>query len=350
MEKYFTLEELGQLANCSFEGDPNIKVRSVNSLEEAEKDEVSFLANLRYRDMLSKTNAGIVCVDFSIPKVLGRNYLISDNPSKTFQYITDLLIDKTETGFENIHETSVIHSSVSFSSDLFIGPNTTIDKNVKIGKGTKIFNNVSISADVEIGENCIIFPGVIIREKSKIGNRVILQPGCIIGSCGFGYITNSEGKHQKIEQLGKVILEDDVEIGANTTIDRARFKNTTISKGTKIDNLVQIGHNVHLGEHNIIVSQTGISGSAKTGKYVVLGGQCGVVGHVAIPDHTIVASRGGVTKTIEKGGQYGGSPLQTYHEFNKQRLYMKNIEKYVKKIESLEKKIESLERLLAKKT
>lgn len=347
MAKHFTLDELASWTGATLVGDPTHKVNGVNSLEDASSCDVSFLANPRYKERLKDCQAGVVCVDHHTPLFEGRNFLVSDNPSKTFQCITDKLLATSHTGFEGIHPSAVIHSSVRYGDNVLIGPHVSIDQNTTIGQGTRIHGHVFIGADVIIGENCTIYPGVIIRERCVLHDRVILQPGAVIGSCGFGYITDKAGHHHKIEQLGSVILEEDVEIGANTTIDRARFKHTYISKGTKIDNLVQIGHNVVLGEHNIVVAQTGISGSAKTGKHVVFGGQAGVVGHVEIADHTQIATRGGVTKSIKEGGPYGGSPLQPFHEFNKHRVYIRNIEKYVKKIEELEKEVQRLQSLLS---
>lgn len=348
MSKVFTLEALAKFAQCDFIGNPHHTVDCVNSLESASSSEVSFLANLRYKDLLATSQAGIICIDLSTPLIEGKNFLISSNPSKTFQLITDLILSTGLSGFEKIHPTAVIHETVSYAEDVVIGPHVTIDQNVSIGKGTKIYANTFIGSNVILGENCIIYPGVVIRENCILHNRVILQPGAVIGACGFGYITDPSGHHHKIPQLGNVILEDDVEIGANTTIDRARFKHTSISKGTKIDNLVQIGHNVALGKHNIIVSQTGISGSAKTGDHVILGGQAGVMGHIEIGDHVQVATRGGVSKTIKKPGQYGGSPLQPFQDFNKNRVHLRNIEKYIKRIEELERKLLALESLLIK--
>lgn len=347
MTKNFTLEELSALTRSKFVGNPQHTVNQVNSLESASSHEVSFLANFRYKELLKTTQAGIICIDTQTIPIEGKNFLISENPSKVFQTITDLMLPASVSGFEGIHPSAVIHPSAQIAEDVTIGPNTTIDQKVIIGKRSKIYANVFIGPEVIIGEECILYPGVVIRERCILRNRVILQPGAIIGSCGFGYITDAKGQHNKIEQLGNVILEDDVEIGANTTIDRARFKHTYVNRGTKIDNLVQIGHNVVLGEHNIIVAQTGISGSAKTGKYVVFGGQAGVVGHVEIADYTQIATRGGVSKSIKKGGQYGGSPLQPFNEFNKHRVYIRNIEKYVKRIEDLENKLYALEQQLS---
>ena len=237
MEKRYTLKELSLLTGAAYEGNPDTKVSNVNSLECATAYDVSFLSNLRYKELLKSSQAGIICIHPNDIQEEKKNFLISDNPSKTFQIITDLLILQSKTAFEQVHASSVVHPTALVEATVTIGPNTTIDQHAKIGKGTIIHNNVSIGPHVEIGEDCIIYPGVIVRERSVLKNRVILQPGCVIGSCGFGYITTHEGKHQKIEQLGNVILEDDVEIGANTAIDRARFKHTLISKGSKIDNI-----------------------------------------------------------------------------------------------------------------
>jgi UDP-3-O-[3-hydroxymyristoyl] glucosamine N-acyltransferase len=187
-----------------------------------------------------------------------------------------------------------------------------------------------------------LHPHVSIREECIVGNRVILQPGCVIGSCGFGYTTNREGKHQKLQQLGKVIIEDDVEIGANSTVDRSRFKSTIIKQGTKIDNLVQIGHGVVIGEDNIIVAQTGIAGSSQTGKHVTLAGQVAVAGHLKICDKVVIAGRGGVAKSIETPGTYGGYPLLPLNDYNRMLVHMRNLENFAKKIKELEKKLESI--------
>lgn len=350
MSKQFTLKELSDLTGAELFGDPNHTVTYVNSLESATASEVSFLANPRYQDLLKLTAAGVICIDAGTPLIEGKNFLVSSSPSKTFQMIVEAILVASSSGFSKVHPSAVLHETAIYGKDVLIGPHVTIDQNVKIGNGTKIYGNVYIGSDVQIGDNCVIYPGAIVRERSILHNRVILQPGAVIGSCGFGYITDKQGNHQKIDQLGHVVLEDDVEIGANTTIDRARFKHTYISKGTKIDNLVQIGHNVVLGKHNIIVSQTGISGSSKTGDYVVMGGQSGVVGHVEIADHIQIATRGGVTKNLTEKGQYGGNPIQTLREFNRQRVYLHNIEKYVKKIETLENELRELKKLISQKT
>jgi UDP-3-O-[3-hydroxymyristoyl] glucosamine N-acyltransferase len=313
----------------------------VESLETASHEDASFLANLRYKDAMLRSDAGVVFISPQIEeRPSNRNYLLANDPSVAFQKAVSLFLDSpyNKTGFEAIHPTAVIHPTAQIGKGVQIGPYVTIDHGVLIGDDTQIFSHVSIGAGVTIGKNCILHPHVTVRERCVLGNHVILQPGAVIGSCGFGFATNAQGQHIKLDQLGIVEIQDFVEIGANTTIDRARFKKTIVSQGTKIDNLVQIGHNVQLGPHNIIVAQTGISGSTKTGKYVILGGQCGVVGHLEIADGVMVASRGGISKSLP-AGKYSGAPVLPIHEYNRQQVHLRKIADYVKRIEELEKKV-----------
>ena len=288
---------------------------------------------------MKKSNAGIICVDEKTELTTGKNYLVSTDPTRVIQTIAELFIPQKPSGFTGIHPSAVIHPSAHIDPTATIGPNTTIDRDTKIGPHTLIGPNVSIGFEVEIGTECHIHPNTTIRERCRLGNRVILQPGSVIGSCGFGYAPDKLGRHTKLEQLGVVILEDDVEIGANTTIDRARFKATIIRKGTKIDNLVQIAHNVEVGEHNIIAAQTGIAGSAKTGKYVMMGGQVGIVGHVEIADQVMIATRGGVSKSL-KTGKYRGSPAIPINEYQRQEVHVRKLEEYAARLKELEKKLQ----------
>jgi len=340
----WTIQELAEKTGASVVGDPHHLIFGVDALESATSQDASFLANLRYKEAIASSQAGVICVDRTTPLLSGKNYLLSDSPSETFQQIATLFLRTNEgqSGFSGIHPTAIIHPTAVLGENVSIGPYVVIDQKAKIGNHTTLHAHVSIGPNVFVGEHCLFYPHVVVRERCIVGNRVILQPGAVIGSCGFGYLTNSKGKHIKLDQMGIVILEDDVEIGALTTIDRARFKATRISQGTKIDNLVQIGHNVTVGEDNIIVSQTGIAGSAKTGKRVVIGGQAGLVGHIEIADGTMIASRGGVSKSIKKSGRYAGGPVLPINEYNKQQVLLRNIEQFVKKIEALEKRLENL--------
>ncbi|MFY7843467.1 MAG: UDP-3-O-(3-hydroxymyristoyl)glucosamine N-acyltransferase [Rhabdochlamydiaceae bacterium] len=344
----FTLSQLAHLTQSQFSGDPEFQVNGVDSLETASLSDVSFLENLKYKESLHSTKAGIVCVHPDIDRLPGKNYLISSNPSWCFQKIVDLILGKTylPSSFQGIHPTAIVSEGAYIEENVSIGPYTVIDRGVKVQAGTYIGPHCFIGPDCEIGRECLIHPNVTIREKTILGNNVILQPGVVLGSCGFGYHTNQKGEHIKIPQLGNVVVEDFVEIGSHSVVDRARFKSTIIKKGSKIDNLVQIGHNVHIGEHNIIVSQTGIAGSSKTGQYVILGGQVGVVGHIEITDHVTVASRGGVSKSIKESGVYGGAPHMPLKEYHKQEAQLRQIGNLIRKIELMEKQIQEMENVL----
>lgn len=341
-----TLQELAELTQSQLIGDPHHRISGVESLESASSEEASFCANPLYRPLLQTTNAGVICIDSITPPIEGKNFLVSANPSDTFQILIKLFLTPHNSGFTGIHPSAVIHPSVILGKDVAIGPNAVIDQGCTIGDYTKIGPCVSIGPGVTIGSYCQIYPNATIREGCRLGDRVTLQSGAVIGSCGFGYTTDASGQHIKHEQLGIVILEDDVEIGANTAIDRARFKATRISKGTKIDNLVQIGHNVTLGPHNLIVSQTGISGSVKTGRHVVMGGQTGTVGHVEVASGAMFAARSGIKKSILRAGKYGGNPAVSLDTYNREQVYLRKISDYAKKIQALEAKFQELEEIL----
>lgn len=335
-----TLQQLSELTQSELVGDPAHVITGVEDLESATSTEASFLANPRYRPLLQTTEAGVICIDPDTPRVNGKNYLICSSPTITFQALIELFGKDRypASGFTGIHPTAVIHPSSTLAPNVTIGPYTVIDAGCTIGPHTLIGPHVVISAGTSIGASCHIHPHCTIREGTQIGNRVVIQPGAVIGSCGFGYSTDAKGQHQKQQQMGIVVLEDDVEIGANTTIDRARFKETRICRGTKIDNLVQIGHNVQLGPHNLIVSQTGISGSVKTGSHVVMAGQTGTVGHIEIASGAIFAARSGIKKSIKSSGNYGGNPAIPLAEHQRDQVCLKNIRALTSEVHALSAK------------
>ncbi len=344
-QKTFKLSDIALFTNSQLIGDPSYQIYGVADLERASTKEASFLENPRYGQAMLLSEAGVIFINSESLLIEGRNFLINENPSMAFQLLVEAFFEEKGelTGFEKIHPTAVIHPSCKLGTNVKIGPYAVIDKDVIIGNNTFIGTGVYIGPSVSIGKDCIIHPRVVIRERCLIGNKVILQPGAVIGSCGFGYITNKQGVHIKLSQLGTVEIEDDVEIGANTTIDRSRFETTTIKKGTKIDNLVQIGHNVTLGPYNIVVAQTGIAGSTKTGSHVVIGGQVAIAGHLKIGDGVLLAARSGVTKSITKTGKYGGIPAQPLEEHNRNSVFLHNIEKYfLKPLKALEEQIKQL--------
>ena len=339
--KKYTLQELADLLNAVVKGDASITIEGIDTLDEATNQDLSFLANPRYMEAMKKSKAGAICVDSKTPLSASQNYLICDNPSACFQKVMRLFLNEPMiTSFSGIHPTAVIHPTANIDPSANIGPYCVVDAQSTIGANTQLISHVTVGYGVTIGNNCIIHANCVIREGCVLENHVSLQPGCIIGSCGFGYIPDATGQYQKLEQLGNVVLQDFVEIGANTCIDRSRFKTTLIKKGSKIDNLCQIAHNVEVGEHNIIAAQTGIAGSSKTGKHVMLGGQVGIVGHVTLEDKVLIATRGGVSKSL-KSGTYRGSPAIPIQEYNRQEVFLRKVESLHQKIKELEAKLET---------
>jgi UDP-3-O-[3-hydroxymyristoyl] glucosamine N-acyltransferase len=342
----YTLDILARLTGCELIGDPAHQISGVENLEAALSHEAAFFENPRYERQLEKTQAGVIIIPKTIKPIPGKNFLISSNPSLSFQSVIELFITPPKSGFDGIHPTAVVHPGAIIGPDTRIGPHSIIDQGAVIGAQCVIETGVFIGAQTKVGSNCHFYSNVVVRENCQIGSRVILQPGVVIGSCGFGYFTDRQGKHIPLKQLGKVIIEDDVEIGANTTIDRARFKATIIKKGTKIDNLVQIGHQVEIGEDNLIVSQVGIAGSTKTGKNVVMGGQSGVAGHLHLADGVMLAAKTGVSKSLLQPGPYAGAPAIPLKEQHIQIMHMRNLEKHYQRLKELEAKVEALEKSL----
>lgn len=343
--KSFSLVELAQLTNSRLIGSAEYQITDVAPLESASNQDASFLANPRYESAMKKSTAGVIFIAPSIPVIDGRNFLINENPSQAFQKVVEAFhADATElTGFSGIHPSAVIDSTVTLGNNVQVGPNAVIDKGVKIGNNTSIGVGCYVGPNTVIGDNCLIHPNVTIRERCTIGNRVILQPGVVVGGCGFGYLTNAQGKHTKLAQVGTVEIEDDVEIGSNTTIDRARFKTTRIGRGSKIDNLVQIAHAVEIGPDNIIVAQTGIAGSTVTGSNVTIGGQVAIAGHLRIGSGVMVAGKSGVSKSLPAAGKYGGIPARALNEYNRNSVHLHRIEDYVQTIKDLENRLKALE-------
>lgn len=344
-QREFTLRELADLTGSQLIGDPDYRILDVADLSSASLNDASFYSNPRYEQAMKSSQAGVIFVDSSASLVEGKNYLISNHPSHAFQQLIDLLYANRLqlSGFKGIHPTAVIHETAHLEEGVSVGPYAVLDEGVKIGLNSYVGSGAYIGPNTIIGDLCVIHPKVVIRENCLIGNRVIIQPGAVIGSCGFGYISDKKGNHLKLNQLGNVRIEDDVEIGANTTIDRSRFKSTHVGKGTKIDNLVQLAHGVSLGLNNIIVSQVGIAGSASTGKNVVLGGQVGVAGHLQLGDNVSVAAKSGVSKSLPSG-RYGGIPAVSLEDYNRNQVYLRRIEKYAAQIKALESRIEKLEK------
>ncbi len=334
----YTLRELAEKTATVLEGAPDVRITGVADLESATADTASFLANPRYAQQMFRSAAGVIVVTKETERPSGKNYLLSEHPSRTFQQLIELFSVQLPPlcGFQGVHQSAVIHPTAFLGEEVTVAPQAVIDAQASIGAGSFIGSGSYIGPGVVIGKACIIHPHVVIREGCILGDRVVIQPGAVIGSCGFGFTTDKSGMHTKLNQVGNVVIENDVEIGANTTIDRARFQSTRIGEGTKIDNLVQIAHGVVVGKHSLLIAQTGIAGSTQVGNHVILAGQVAVNGHIKIGDRVVVGACSGVSKSLPRPGRYAGFPVMPLAEHNRTSVMLRNIASYVKQLRALQ--------------
>jgi UDP-3-O-[3-hydroxymyristoyl] glucosamine N-acyltransferase len=319
------------------EGDPSLQITGAASLAEATPGKISFFGNRKYIGLLRKTRASAVFVPANFAEAITPSQIRVSNPTKAFEQVVLKFAPKPITFAPGIHSSAVVHPSARLGERVSIQPYAVIEAGSRIGDDTIIGAGSYIGHETVIGSASLIYPRVTIRERSRIGSRVIIHSGAVIGADGFGF-EMVDGRHQKIQQLGIVQIDDDVEIGANTTVDRARFGRTWIQQGVKIDNLVQIAHNVVIGKNSVIVSQTGISGSARVGERVTMAGQVGIVGHVEIGDGTIIAAQSGVSKSLP-GGVWFGYPAVPFAEAKKQFAWVHRLGKLFARVKEIEKKL-----------
>lgn len=339
-----TLREVAQLIDGTVMGDESIVITGICGIKEAKEGDLTFVANSKYLHLMKNTAASAIITSRDVKRA-PKAIIQTDNPSLAFAKMVQLLAPNEIRHPKGIHPTAVIGQNVVLGKDVAIEPYGVIEDHAVIGNRTVLCTGVYVGHHSQIGEDCLVYPHVIIRERVQIGNRVIIHSGTVIGSDGFGFST-VKGVHHKIPQIGTVLIEDDVEIGANVTIDRARFDKTWIKKGTKIDNLVQIAHNVIVGENTVIVAQTGISGSTVIGNNVILAGQSGIVGHVSIGDNAVVAAQAGVTKSIPKNVCVSGYPAKPHAQAKRINACVQRLPELVKVIGKLQKRIEELENKL----
>lgn len=340
MKKSFELEELAKLTNSEIIGDPRHRITGVADLSSATAEEVSFLGNPRYEKKVKDSCAGAIIIRPDVKRNSTHNFLLTDDPYGVFQKVIELVYadQKDTTGFEGIHPSAVIHPEAKIADNVSIGPHVVIDKGARIGKGTQIDSGALIGMEASIGEDCQIHAHAVIKQRCTLGNRVVIQPGAVIGVCGYGFQQDSHGRHQRLHHYGIVEIHDDVEIGANTTVARARFHKTIIGEGTKIDGLVEIGHNVQIGKHCLIIGQTVIAGSTKIGDYVMMSAKVAIDGHLEIASGVMIRAYSGVSKSIKEPGAYGGIPVQGLAQDNRMQVHLRNIGKYVDRIKELEKR------------
>lgn len=341
---HFTAAQIASLIHATIEGDPQAGISDFAKIEEGRKDALSFIANAKYEHYLYTSDAGIIIVNDSLvlERPVQATLLRVADAYAAFATLLELYSKMTagtdtKTGVE---EPAYIHSTAVLGQDVYVGAFAYIGKNAKIGDRVKIYPGAYIGDQVTVENDCILYPGVKIYHNCRLGNRVILHSGVIIGSDGFGFAPLDDGTYKKIPQLGNVILEDDVEIGSNSTVDRATMGSTIIRKGVKLDNLIQVGHNAEIGEGTVIASQTGISGSTKIGKHCLIGGQAGVVGHIQIADGTRINAQSGVSKSVKKANTVlTGSPAHDFRSSLKSQAIFRNLPGLLDRIQQLEDKL-----------
>jgi UDP-3-O-[3-hydroxymyristoyl] glucosamine N-acyltransferase len=340
----FTAQQIALLLNGTVEGDSSATVDKLAKIEEAQAGSLSFLANPKYEPFLYTTNASIVIInnDFALTDKVKATLIRVDNAYSAFT----LLLDQYQSirlNKSGIEQPSFVHPSATIGKDVYIGAFAYIGADVKLGDNSKVYPNTYIGDNVTVGKNVTLFPGVKVYFDCVIGDNVIIHSGAIIGSDGFGFAPTGDGTYKKIAQIGNVVLGDDVEIGSNTTIDRATMGSTIIRKGVKLDNLIQIAHNVEIGTNTVIAAQTGISGSTKIGEQVILGGQVGVVGHISIAKGSQVQAQSGIGRTIdEENKKWAGTPAFAYSSNMRSQVVIQRLPELEKRIQELEKIIAEL--------
>jgi UDP-3-O-[3-hydroxymyristoyl] glucosamine N-acyltransferase len=342
----FTALTIAGFLNGEIVGNSDIKVNTIAKIEEGQPGALSFLANPKYEHYIYDTKSSIVLVNKSfVPSGhIGATLIKVENAYDAFASLLRL-VDQARPRKKGIHPTAIIEATAKIGSDVYIGPYTYIGENCIIGDQCSVYPHVYIGDNTRLGSNCTINPGVKIYHDCIIGEGCIVHAGTVIGSDGFGFAPQSESEFMKIPQLGNVILEDHVEIGANVTIDRATMGSTIIRKGVKLDNLIQIAHNVEVGENTVMAAQTGISGSTKVGKNCMFGGQVGLAGHIKIANGTKIGAQGGILGDVkEENTAIIGSPAIEVKQFLRSSVIFKKLPDMKVKIDSLEKEIESLKK------
>ena len=342
----FSALQIAELLDGEIKGNPQVTVNAVAKIEEGHKGDLSFLANPAYTQFLYTTEASVVIVnkDFIIEKEVNATLICVEDAYSAFAKILEHY-DKARGARSGVEEPSFISNSADIGPGVYRGAFSYIGDNSKLGENVKVYPNVHIGENVTIGNDVVLFAGVKICSGTIIGDNCTLHMGVVVGSDGFGFAPNSNNEYKKVVQTGNVVIESNVEIGANTTIDRATLGSTIIRKGVKLDNLIQVAHNVEIGENTVIAAQTGIAGSVKIGKDCMIGGQVGLKGHITIADKVKIAAQSGIASSLLKEGEVvQGTPAIPIGEFNRSYVLFKSFPKLVSRIGELEKQIEALKK------
>ncbi|PQB04454.1 UDP-3-O-(3-hydroxymyristoyl)glucosamine N-acyltransferase [Aureitalea marina] len=334
----FTAQQIAGILEGEVEGDAQVEVSKLAKIEEGTEGSLTFLANPKYTPYIYTTEASITIVDkdFTVENNISTTLIRVPDAYKAFskllEYYNQVKMNKT-----GIEAPVFISDSATYGDQIYVGAFTYIGENVSLGDNAKIYPNVYIGDNVQIGDNVVVFAGAKIYSESIIGNNCVIHSGAIVGADGFGFTPDERGEYKKVPQTGNVIIEDQVDIGAGTTIDRATLGSTVIRRGVKLDNQIQIAHNVEIGENTVIAAQTGIAGSTKIGRNCMIGGQVGIVGHITIGNNVRIQAQSGIGRNVKDNETIQGSPALNYGDYNKSYVHFKNLPKIVERINQLEK-------------
>lgn len=338
----FTAAQIAGILNGTVEGDETVVVSKLSKIEEGSEGSLTFLANLKYKSYIYSTQASVTIVnnDFVATNELSTTLIRVENAYQAFSQLLEYYnqVKMNKTGIEN---PVFVAESVKHGENLYLGAFAYLGENVKIGDNVKIYPHVYIGDNVTIGDDTILFTGAKIYSESIIGKSCVINSGVVIGADGFGFTPDEKGEFHKIPQIGNVIIEDNVDIGPGTTIDRATMGSTIIKNGAKLDNQIQIAHNVIIGENTVIAAQSGVAGSTKIGKNCIIGGQVGIAGHLVVGDNVKIQAQSGISRNIKDGEVLQGSPAIRLADFNKSYVYFKNLPKIVERLNTVEKIIEN---------
>ena len=340
----FTASQIALLVNGKIEGNGTAEVTSFGKIEEAREGQLSFLANPKYEEYLYSTKASVIIINeaYQLKNPVNAALIRVNDAYSAFATLLAKYQELKQQQLRGIQEPSYISKSAVYGENVFIGAFSYLGENVKVGNNTKIHSGVFLGDDVQVGDNTTLHAGVKIMQGCVVGSQVIIHAGTVVGSDGFGFAPQADGTFAKVPQIGNVVIEDSVEIGANATIDRATIGSTIIKKGAKLDNLIQIAHNVEIGSNSVVAAQAGISGSTKLGKNVMVGGQAGIVGHIQIGDGAKINAQSGVSKSMEPGQAVTGSPAYDYTSALRSQAISRKLPELEKRIKELEQALKEM--------
>ncbi|MCM1521779.1 MAG: UDP-3-O-(3-hydroxymyristoyl)glucosamine N-acyltransferase [Muribaculaceae bacterium] len=336
-----TASQLAAMIGGDVEGNPDVTVGTFAKIEEGHAGALSFLANPKYTHYIYTTESSVVLVrrDFEPEQPVKATLIRVDDPYATIAHLLDMVTKMTAVEKRGVEQPSFIAPGVEIPEDAYVGAFAYIGTGAEIGRGAKIYPQTYVGDGSKIGEGAILYAGVKVYAGCEIGSRCIIHSGAVIGADGFGFAPNADGHYEKIPQTGNVVIEDDVEIGANTTVDRAMMGSTRICRGAKLDNLIQIAHNCGVGEDTVMAAQAGVAGSTKIGARCMVGGQVGFVGHITIADGTHIGAQSGVTRATEPGARIMGAPAVEMGEYARSLVYTKRLPKLFEQVKALERKL-----------